>query len=216
MDKVIRKVLKKLKIVILPLFHILYYNATQKAIWLGTEAMKNPLDMWIYQEIIFETKPDLIIETGTAFGGSAKFLANICDLIGQGQVVTIDIDKKENRPTHSRINYILGSSTSDEVVNQIKKLIKKEDKILVILDSDHSKPHVLKELTIYSQLVSIGSYMVVEDTNLNGHPVWLSFGPGPMEALREFLKKNKNFKSDWRREKFMLTYYPQGFLKRIK
>jgi len=177
---------------------------------------KCPLDLWIYQEIIFEVKPDVMIECGTANGGSALFLASMCDLVNNGKVITIDIEDKEGRPTHKRIKYLLGSSTSIEVVEQVRKLISDKDKVMVILDSDHSKGHVLSELKIYSKFVTKGSYIIVEDTNINGHPVFSDFGPGPMEAVEEFLKENKDFSVDRSREKFYLTFNPKGFLQKRK
>ena len=203
-------------------FHELYYysynwgGTWDNTFWLGILTRKCPLDLWIYQEIIFEVKPDVMIECGTANGGSALFLASMCDLVNNGKVITIDIEDKEGRPTHKRIKYLLGSSTSIEVVEQVRKLISDKDKVMVILDSDHSKGHVLSELKIYSKFVTKGSYIIVEDTNINGHPVFLDFGPGPMEAVEEFLKENKDFSVDRSREKFYLTFNPKGFLQKRK
>src|SRR3712207_4671527 len=100
-------------------FHRLYYTARQSGgtwfdtYWMGVPAWKCPLDMWIYQEILFETKPGFVIETGTAHGGSALFLAHMCDLLGKGRIVTIDIEEKPDRPSHDRITYLEGSSTSE-------------------------------------------------------------------------------------------------------
>lgn len=203
-------------------FHKLYYNSQTfheswgNTFWLGTPTQKCPLDTWIYQEIIFEVKPDVIIECGTKYGGSALFLASICDLLNHGEVITIDIEDKKNKPQHKRIKYLLGSSTSKEIVEQVKKLTNGKNKILVILDSDHSKNHVLKELKIYSKSVTKDSYIIVEDTNINGHPVYPDFGPGPMEAVKEFLIEDKNFIVDKSKEKFYLTFNPSGYLKKIK
>ena len=200
-------------------FHELYYNSSAQTwgntFWLGVPAQKCPLDLWVYQEIIFELRPDIIIETGTADGGSVLFLASICDLLNNGRVITIDIEKKERRPQHKRITYLLGSSTSKEIVDKIRKQINDKDKILVILDSDHSKEHVLNELRIYAKLVNIGSYIIVEDSNVNGHPVFQKHGPGPMEAIKEFLKDDKKFIIDRSKEKFFLTFNPNGYLKKI-
>jgi cephalosporin hydroxylase len=98
----------------------------------------------------------------------------------------------------------------------VKSLIENKNKIMVSLDSDHSKEHVLKELEIYSKFVTKGCYLVLEDTNINGHPVYPDFGPGPMEALNEFLDHNKEFIADKNREKFYLTFNPRGFLRKIK
>lgn len=170
------------------------------------------MDLWIYQEIIKETLPEIIIETGTYKGGSALFFASICDLIGKGEVIIIDISNCD--VCHPRITKIIENSVSDEVINQVREIV--DDKTaMVILDYDHSKNHVLKEMELYSEFVSLGNYLVVEDTNINGHPVLPHWGEGPMEAVNEFLKNRKNFEIVRSREKFLLTFYPKGFLKRI-
>lgn len=109
--------------------------------------------------------------------------------------------KNENN-SDLRITYLLGSSTSQDVVKKVQSLIQDKNSLMVILDSDHNKEHVLMELKIYSQIITKGSYIIVEDTNINGHPVSSHFGPGPMEAAREFLKGNKNFVIDLSREKY--------------
>jgi cephalosporin hydroxylase len=176
-------------------FHTLYYNSGARTVlntyWLGIPVAKCPLDLWIFQEIIFEVKPDIIIECGTSYGGSALFLASLCDVINNGRIITIDIKSEERRPEHKRITYLVGSSTSTEIVEKVRSLVKDKDRVMVVLDSDHRKEHVLNELRIYSKLVTRGSYLIVEDTNINGHPVYPGFGPGPMEAVEEFLKKTK-------------------------
>lgn len=179
---------------------------------MGTHIFKCPLDLWIYQEIIFNLKPDIIIESGTADGGGAFFLASICDMLDNGKVITIDIEEKENRPQHKRINYLLGSSISEEITAQIKEEISGSNTIMVILDSDHHKEHVLEDLRIYSHSVTKNSYIIVEDTNINGHPVFPGFGPGPMEAVEEFLNENKDFKVDEIKEQFSLTFNPRGYI----
>src|SRR5271157_349880 len=208
-----------LKKILVDLFHVLYYTSTYttwaNTYWLGTKVYKNPCDLWIYQEVIFEIKPDIIIECGTQEGGSAFYFASLCDLVGNGLVITIDIRDHENRPTHERITYLLGSSTDREIVEQVRELSKNASKILVVLDSDHSMKHVSAELTIYSELVTVGSYIVVEDSDINGHPVDPRFGPGPMEAINQFLNAHKNFTVDSSKEKHFLTFNPRGFLKKI-
>ncbi len=200
-------------------FHKLYYSQKAqtwgKTLWLGIPTQKCPLDLWIYQEIIYELKPDLIVECGTADGGSALYLASLCDLINCGNVLTIDINQSHLRPRHHRIHFLIGSSTSDEIIVQVKAMAKDKKSILVILDSDHHKDHVIKELQLYSQFVTPGSYLIVEDTNLNGNPVVPSFGPGPKEAVEEFLNENQQFFADINREKFMITANPGGYLKRV-
>lgn len=213
---------KKLERDITEEFTKFYYNAGtfnktwKSTFWLGTRIRKFPMDLVIYQEIIFEIKPDVIIESGTADGGSALFLASICDAIGNGRVITIDIEEKWGRPKHKRITYLKGSSTSEEIVGRIEKLVKEDEKVLVILDSDHHEKHVLNELRIYSRFVTKGSYLIVEDTIVNGHPVEPQYGPGPMEAVEKFLKENKDFVVDKKREKLYVTCNPGGYLKKIR
>src|SRR5262249_9212098 len=140
----------------------------------------------------------------------------LCDYLKRGKIVTIDIFKQENRPTHSRIGYIQGSSVSDETLRRVKEAIKPDDKVLVILDSDHKKDHVLREMVLYGPLVSIGSYLIVEDGNLNNNPVAPEQGPGPMEAIQEFLKTDTQFEIDRNREKFFMTFNPSGYLKKVR
>jgi len=202
-------------------FHKLYYDSAifnktwGNTYWFGIKTFKCPLDCWIYQEILFEQKPDIIIETGTANGGSALFLANICDLLKKGKIITIDIEPSAKKPRHKRITYLVGSSTSEKIITKVKKLVKPNQKILVILDSDHSRENVIKELRIYHKFVKKGGYLIVEDTNINGHPVMPNTGPGPMEAVGEFLKENKNFAVDKSKEKFYMTFNPNGYLRRV-
>lgn len=188
-------------------FHKHYYESEvwKNTNWLGFKTLKCPLDLWIYQEIIVETKPDWIIECGTNTGGSSLFLASICDFIGKGKVLTIDImDAGKQKPIHPRIEYLIGSSVSSAAVNTIMRKIPKNQTVMVILDSDHTKNHVLSELNIYQKLVTKGNYLIVEDTNLNGHPVFSDFGEGPYEAIEEFLSKNDHYVQDHDREKFFL------------
>ncbi len=176
-------------------FARIYYQRSgqtwMRTYWLGTQILKNPADMWIYQEILHEVRPQLIIETGTAHGGSALFLASICDLLEQGRVVTVDVAALEGRPDHPRISYVQGSSTDEAIVGDLAKAAETSKPVLVILDSDHSKHHVLQELRTYSDLVTQGSFLIVEDTNINGHPVMREAGPGPMEAVQEFLARRQ-------------------------
>jgi len=196
-------------------FHKLFYNSKSfDSTWMGTEIGKYPNDLLIYQDIIYSTKPDVIIECGTDKGGSALFFANLFDIIGKGKVITIDIDNK-NPPQHKRITYFVGSSTSEKIVKKVKEQVQGK-KVMVVLDSDHDKGNVLKELNLYNNLVSDECYLVVEDTNINGHPVYKTFGAGPMEALKEFLKDNDNFEIDKNCGKFLITSNPNGYLKRRK
>lgn len=201
-------------------FHKLYYDTGtmgktwSETYWMGARVAKCPFDLWVYQELLYELRPDLIIECGTLYGGSAAYLASLCDLLDQGRILTIDVHPREGRPEHDRITYITGSSTDDGIVARVKGEIQPDDTVLVILDSDHRKTHVLDELRTYHDIVTPGSYVIVEDTNINGHPVAPEFGPGPMEALEAFLQENDDFEIDKSREKFYLTFNPKGYLKK--
>jgi cephalosporin hydroxylase len=203
-------------------FHRLFYDERMRggtwfnAYWLGARAQKCPLDLWVYQELVFETRPDLIVETGTYDGGSALFFASLCDLVGKGHVITIDIEPREGRPAHERITYLTGSSTAPEVVEQLRSLTAGAESVLVVLDSDHRCEHVLAELHAYADVVTGGSYLVVEDTNVNGHPVAPEHGPGPLEAVERFLAEDDRFVVDRSREKFLLTFNPSGFLRKTR
>lgn len=214
---VLRPFRRPLEASIIRAFHRLYYSSGSRTwsntYWLGTQTQKCPLDLWIYQEILHELRPAAIIETGTASGGGALFLASLCDLLGRGEVITVDIEERR-RPSHPRLTYVSGSSTAPEVVARVKELVGDRAPVLVILDSDHSRTHVLEELQRYAPLVTSGSYLIVEDTNVNGHPVLPDFGPGPMEAVEEFLATSGEFSVDAGREKFMLTFNPRGFLRK--
>jgi cephalosporin hydroxylase len=199
-------------------FSRIYYERSRQTwkdtYWLGVRIRKNPVDLWIYQEILWEVQPQLIIETGTAFGGSALLLASLCDLLDGGRVVTVDLETREDLPRHPRITYLCGSSTDQSIIRELTEVAKSSARVLVILDSDHRKSHVLEEMRAYGHLVTPGSYLIVEDTNINGHPVASGFGPGPMEAVEEFLREDGRFTVDKSREKFMMTWNPSGYLRR--
>jgi len=143
-------------------FHILYHEAQgdtwTNTYWLGVRTLKLPLDLWIFQEIIHETKPDVIVEAGTFQGGSALFMASIQDAIGKGRVISIDIEDFPRKPRHDRITYLIGSSTAEETVGKVRSLIGEGDSVMVVLDSDHHAEHVLNELRIYGEMVTTGQY----------------------------------------------------------
>jgi cephalosporin hydroxylase len=199
-------------------FHRLYYESPtqtwKNTRWLGTPAYKTPLDLWVYQELIVSLRPQLVVETGTAAGGSALFLATVCDAVGSGEVLSIDSEFRPERPTHERVTYVTGSSVAPETLNIVAEHAKGKAPVMVILDSDHSRGHVLAELREYADFVTPGSYLVVEDTNLNGHPVMPNFGPGPKEAVVDFLRERSDFRQDAEQEKFFLTFNPGGYLRR--
>jgi cephalosporin hydroxylase len=198
------------------MFHVLYYESRvwTDTHWFGQQILKCPLDMWIYQEMLWNLKPDFIIECGTFRGGSALFYAHLFDLIGHGEIITIDVLEQPDRPQHKRIHYLDGSSTDPEMVDRVKNMIGKDKKVLIILDSDHACDHVLEEMRVWKDVVTEGSYMIVEDSNVNGHPARPDHGPGPMEAIDAFMQENDQFEIDLSKEKFFMTQNPRGYLRK--
>lgn len=198
--------------------------------WLGRPIIQYPQDMIAMQEIIWKIKPDLIIETGIAHGGSIIYYASLLEIIGKGEVLGIDIDIRshnktaiENHPMYKRIKMIQGSSISPEVFNKVREISKDMKIILVCLDSNHTREHVLKELELYSELVTKNSYIVVCDTFVEYLPDELFLdrpwkkGNNPKIAVNEFLKNNKNFVIDAPiAHKLLITSAPDGYLKRIQ
>ncbi len=186
--------------------------------YMGIETMKFPTDMWVMQEILYETNPFVLIETGTWKGGSALYYAHLMDARGYGHIITIDNDKKENLPKHDRIKYLNGDCLSDEIFSFVKAIIDDET-VMVDLDSSHDKDHVLKEMELYGPLVTEGNYMVVEDGIL-GHPINMKdkndklMFPGPYEAINEFLSTHKEFEADRDREKFQIIQNIKGYLRK--
>lgn len=202
-------------------FHRLFYDTERyaSATWGGHECWKYPTDLVVYAEIIARLRPSTIIECGTFLGGSALFFANLLDLNGEGRVVTVDVKRWGPVPAHPRIDYLLGpSSTARWVVDEVTARVDASGgPVLVVLDSDHTAPHVLAEMEAYAPLVTSGSYLVVEDTNLNGHPVLPGWGPGPWEAAAQFRAEHPlgaEFTPDPRCERFLLTANPDGWLLR--
>src|SRR4029079_277956 len=195
---------------------VLYLSdAWTETTWLGAQALKNPLDLWVYQEIMVETRPELIVETGTYRGGSAFFLASICDLLGEGEIVSIDIEQvRDDYPAHPRITYLGGRSSTDPDVLAEVRARAEGKRTLVILDSDHSQGHVEAELAVYAQLVSIGGYVIVEDSNIG--QIRKDLLPGPLEAIETFLGGTDEFEIDRAREKFLITQTPSGYLRRVR
>jgi cephalosporin hydroxylase len=210
------RVLRRADPWVLRRFHRVFYRSAVWGVsrWLGVPALKNPLDLWIYQEIIVETRPELIVETGTHSGGSALFLASVCELVGVGDVMSIDIrPEREDYPRHPRVAYLGGrSSTDGDVVAAVRDRADGR-RTMIILDSDHSQRHVEDEIAAYAPLVSEGCYLIVEDSNIG--PIRPDLMPGPMEAIKTFLAGTDEFVVDLARERFMLTFNPSGYLRRV-
>jgi cephalosporin hydroxylase len=185
--------------------------------WRGIPVAKSPLDLWILQQILWDARPTLVIETGTAHGGSALFMANLLDLQGAGRVITIDIHARAGLPEHPRIRYLRGSSTSSEIAKEVALMVEPADRVLVVLDSNHECEHVLSELEQYSRLVSPGQYVIVEDTNVNNHPVLPEYGPGPTEAVNQFLSGHSGeFQLDRSVERYLFSFNSGGFLRKVR
>lgn len=204
------------------------YNFT----WMGRPIIAYPQDMIAMQELIWDIKPDLIIETGVAHGGSIVYYASLLQLINEdGLVLGIDNDiRKHNRdliethPMINRIKLIEGSSISEEVISEVREIAKTKKNIMVCLDSNHTHEHVLAELNLYAQLTSVGSYCIVFDTVVEDMPAdwnwgernW-GFGNNPKTAVREYLKLHDNFVVDKQIDnKLLISVAPDGYLKRIK
>jgi cephalosporin hydroxylase len=198
-------------------FHRLWYDqrrAFKAGHFLGTRVYKCPLDLWVYQELVWELRPDLVVETGTLHGGSALFFGCMLDLVDNGEVVSIDIAQLQGRPDHPRVTYLHGSSTADDILGEVRDRASRLETVMVVLDSSHRQKHVLRELRAYGPLVTPGSYLIVEDTNVNGHPADPSYGPGPWEAVEAFLAETDDFRVDRSREKFLMTLNPDGYLRK--
>ncbi len=200
--------------------YLSHYGVFLKTKWRGINIQQTPTDMWAVQEIMQETMPDFVIETGTLKGGTALYFASILhDLCETGKVITVDIIKQtdgvEKFPLFKDyVIPLIGDSVSDEIIGNIEKLVQGK-RALVFLDSNHSTPHVLKEMKLYSRFVPLGGYLIVNDTRLSNSPA-TDYTQGPLAAVEEFLKSNRDFILDRGREKFLLTFYPKGYLKRVQ
>jgi cephalosporin hydroxylase len=202
------------------------YNFT----WYGRPIIQIPEDIVMMQELILSVRPTLIIETGVAHGGSSVLSASMLELLGEGEVVAIDIEIRphnrraiEAHPLAKRIKLIEGSSIDPAVVKRVQVLASKARCVMVLLDSDHTHDHVLAELEAYAPLVTPGSYAVVFDTGIEDMPEgtfpgkpW-SKGNNPKTAVRQFLQDNTNFVIDYELEaRLMHTVAPHGYLKRLR
>lgn len=208
-------------------FHSLYWhsNTWRWTFWQGVPTLKCPLDLWVYQELLWLVRPQLIIELGTWAGGSALFMAHMLDLHGAAataRVITVDILDRhqfephvENyaatapfpvtiRPAHDRITYLHGSSTDPAIVKKVRRAAKHKQAVLVFADSDHSPEHTYDELAAYHDLVTPGSWFVMEDTD----------GEGPRAAVARFLAEHPEFYADPQCEKFFMTFNPGGYLRK--
>jgi cephalosporin hydroxylase len=204
-------------------FNRLYYHGPHNSplymttSWLGVPTLKCPMDLWIYQEILQATRPEVIVETGVHCGGSSLYLAGVCDLLGLGHIVACDISLAHVASAvrnHPRISLLEGNSVSNDVLSQVRRACAGR-RTMVVLDSDHARDHVLRELECYGPLVTPGCYMICEDTNINGHPSLPEHGPGPYEAVQEFLSRHKGWQVDEQCERLLVTFNPSGYLLKL-
>lgn len=207
------------------LFHQMFYYTPytwRSAKWMGVQVFKFPTDLFVYQEILWTTEPDLIIETGTAYGGTSLFLCHMLDLMKapkDAKVVTVELSPDYIAPSHSRLVALKGNSVSPKVVAKVRKYAEQAQRVMVVLDSNHRAAHVSAEIKAYAPMVTVGCYLIVEDTNLN---LYVKPGKGkqkldgPAEAVNVFLKANhKQFLKDPLWERFLLTANPGGYLLRV-
>ena len=186
----------------------------QQTPWLGRWTARPPTDLWAYQELIARVRPDWIVETGTGGGGRAFFMASICDLIDHGRVISIDDYPVPSLTEHPRIEYIRRDPADAEAAAAVRELVGEQPLALLILGAGKLS-RLMPLYEQYGPLVPLGSYVVLEDTILNGHPVWTGFGPGPREAARQIVDGGE-FERDLAMERYGLTFNPGGFLKRVK
>ena len=202
------------------------YRYTYNFTWYGRPIIQLPDDIVTIQELILKVKPDVVVETGVAHGGSLMLSASMLELLGSGQVIGVDIDiRPANRdailahPLSGRIRLIQGSSVDADVVKRVQSFLAADSRVMVFLDSNHTHDHVLRELDLYSPLVSKGSYLVVFDTGIEDMPAdaypdrpW-GKGNNPKTAVQEFLKRNSRFAVDRDLEARLLwTVAPGGYL----
>lgn len=183
--------------------------------WLGRPIWQNVLDLWITQEVIAQLRPALIIECGTNRGGSALFYAHLFDLMGHGRVITVDVEKMHDL-SHPRVTWLLGSSVDPAIVAEMHKAaLAASGPVFVILDSDHRAAHVAAELEAYGPMVTPGSYLLVQDGVIDTLPAFRHGRPGPLPAIRAFLKRHQEFEVQRTLgERFIITHHPMGWLRR--
>jgi len=208
-----------------------HYNWIHQTTWFGEPILNLPQDMFAFQEIIFNTRPDYIIEIGVAWAGSLLFYSTLMDIVGGKEIIGIDvyipddlIDRiRKKGKISDRINWISGSSIDQNIVERVKSIIGDNKNVFVVLDSNHSREHVSKELEIYSHFVGKGNYIVCGDTiiedlpeNVHGSRTW-GKGNNPKAALTDFLTKTSRFEIDRQIEnKLLFSCNPGGYLKCVK
>lgn len=184
---------------------------TKQITYRGVPCWKNPFDLWVIQEIIHETKPEVVIEIGCKFGGTALWLSDLLNTGGGGEVIGVDIIRP-SLPPPGNVRFVIGDSIAAETLAEVTRLSAGR-RAMVMADGNHTATHVLQELRLYSPLVAPGCYFIAEDGIVDVMD-WPKLQPGPLVAVKDFLAANVDFEVDPTREKFVLTYAPGGFLRR--
>lgn len=188
--------------------------------WMGVPMRKSPLDAWIYQELTHRVRPTVIVEIGSWAGGSTLYFAHLLDLLGAGTVLSIDVNRERYVAKDPRIVELTGSSADPEIVQAAHERCIGQ-RTLVIHDGDHGREPVLADLRAYADVVSVGSYLVIEDGILDLYPVGSELHPakfpeGPLLAVEDFLAEDDRFEVDPDCERYLLTWNPNGYLRRTR
>lgn len=186
--------------------------------WLGRPMWQNVTDAFLLQETIVDVDVDLVVECGTHQGGSAFYMATIFDLLGRGEVITIDVDDLVDFD-QDRVTFLRGSSTDPAIVDDVHRRVSASasKRVMVVLDSDHRAPHVLAEMHAYADLVTIGSYLYVQDGNIDEFRILRGGRPGPLRAIEQFLAEDDRFEVDAERcERYLIGHSPSGWLRRVR
>ena len=203
-------------------FHLLWYEQRQRqtwrnTTWMGIELQQCPLDLWVYQELIHRTRPQVFVEVGIKRGGLTRYVADLFELIGADDtVIGVDIETKhayDEVSGHPRVTLVQGSSVDPGLFARVRDLVAGRP-AMVLLDSDHTAEHVRAELRLYHELIPPGGYLIVNDTNIGGHPALEWKESSPWDAVHEFVAAHSEFEIDRDCEKHMLTQCPSGFLRR--
>jgi cephalosporin hydroxylase len=206
---------ESLNMTIAQVIPLIQQRIMSESTYFGIRTWKSPIDFWIYQELIYELQPDVVVEIGNHSGGSTLALAHICDSLNRGRVIGVDVSHAAVAPevrSHPRIKLIEGDACAS--FKAVSQLMKARDQVLVIEDSSHTFENTLAVLETYSPLVKPGGYFIVEDGichhGLDGGP-----SPGPYEAAEVFVERNRSFEIDRSREAFLITWNPKGYLRRV-
>lgn len=188
--------------------------------WLGVPMLKSPLDAWVLQQLVCDVCPDVIVEIGSYNGGSTMYLAHILDLLRHGEVVSVDHDRDFYVASHQRITDITGDSRDPEVVAKVRHICANR-RTLVVHDGNHERDAVLADMRAYAPLVTMGSYLIVEDGIIDLFPEGSALHPeglrcGPLPAIETFVAEDAGFVVDSSYERYLVTWNPRGYLRRVR